>query len=67
MAALDAALDALARIKPASRERLMDAVVATLSHDGTIIPQEAELLRGVAEVLDCPMPPTLGAGGTHGC
>ena len=67
VAALDAALDALARIKPASRERLMDAVVATLSHDGTIIPQEAELLRGVAEVLDCPMPPTLGAGGTHGC
>jgi hypothetical protein len=45
---------------------LMDAVVATLSHDDTIIPQEAELLRGVAAVLDCPLPPTLGAGGIHG-
>jgi Zn-dependent protease with chaperone function len=66
LAAIDASLDALARTKPASRQRLMDAVAATLSHDDTIIPQEAELLRGVAAVLDCPLPPTLGAGGTHG-
>lgn len=66
LAAIDAALDALARTKPASRQRLMDAVVATLSHDDTIIPQEAELLRGVAAVLDCPLPPTLGAARDHG-
>jgi tellurite resistance protein len=40
---------------------VVEAIAATVAHDGVITPTEAELLRGVADALGCPMPPLLGA------
>lgn len=59
--ALGRAVDALADIKPKSKRRVVEAVAATVAHDGVVTATEAELLRGVADALGCPMPPLLGA------
>jgi Zn-dependent protease with chaperone function/uncharacterized tellurite resistance protein B-like protein len=54
------AVDRLARIKPKSKRRIIEAIAATVTHDGVITTTEAELLRGVADALGCPMPPLMG-------
>ena len=36
-----------------------------ITHDGQINAAEAELMRAVAETLDCPMPPLLGEANTE--
>ena len=54
------AVDAIARIKPKSKRRIIAAIAATVTHDGVITATEAELLRGVADALGCPMPPLQG-------
>lgn len=54
------AVDAIARIKPKSKRRIIEAIAATVTHDGVITATEAELLRGVADALGCPMPPLQG-------
>ncbi len=59
--AVSHAVDALASIKPDSKHRLMDAMAMVVSHDGVMTPDEAELLRGFADTLDCPMPLAAGA------
>jgi hypothetical protein len=33
-----------------------------IEHDGQISAEEAELMRAVADILDCPMPPLLSQG-----
>jgi hypothetical protein len=38
---------------------LVGACAATICADGVATVEEAELLRGVADLLDCPMPPIL--------
>lgn len=63
---LDRALDALNRIRPGSKRILMEAVVATVAHDGMVMTAEAELLRGVADTLGCPVPVLLGAADPAG-
>ncbi|NBP79352.1 hypothetical protein EBU58_01245, partial [bacterium] len=62
--ALGDAVDALASIKPKSKRRVVEAIAAIVSHDGVITATEAELLRGVADALGCPMPPLLGGTAT---
>ena len=58
---LSKAVDALARLKPKSKRRMIEAISQTVAHDGMITATEAELLRGVADAIGCPMPPLLGA------
>ena len=61
LAVLGDAVDALAQIKPKFKKRVVEAVAATIAHDGVITATEAELLRGVSDALGCTMPPLQGA------
>jgi len=54
-----AALEALRRLAPLQKALLVKGLFAAATHDGTIRLAEAELLRLVAAVLDCPLPPLL--------
>jgi len=54
---IDAALNRLAQAVPIIKKNLLDACVHTIGADGVILESEAELLRAVADTLDCPMPP----------
>jgi hypothetical protein len=56
-ARIDAALARLAAATPPFRKRLLEACAAAVLHDGKVAPDEFELLRTVAEALDCPLPP----------
>ncbi|NNM25589.1 MAG: M48 family metallopeptidase, partial [Phycisphaerales bacterium] len=56
---LDRALDTLARMSPDLKRRFVTAAAACVVADGVVAPREFELLRGVADSLDCPMPPLL--------
>ncbi len=60
--ALSQALDALRELQPAAKELLIEAMVATIGHDGRVSVEEAELLRTVCGVLQCPIPPLLAPG-----
>jgi Zn-dependent protease with chaperone function len=57
VARIDAALGGLRTAAPAARRAFMDACVLVIAEDGRVHPQEAEMLRAVAEAVDCPMPP----------
>ncbi len=41
------------------KKRILDAAALCVAADGTITVGEAELLRAVADSLDCPIPPIL--------
>ncbi len=56
---LDQALDILGQINSAGRKSMLEAVAATVTHDGQVTATEAELLRAVCASLDCPIPPIL--------
>jgi uncharacterized tellurite resistance protein B-like protein len=56
-AALDAALEKLRHVKPLQKPRLLKALVVCVRQDGKVSGREAELLRTVGAVLDCPVPP----------
>ena len=58
---IDAALNRLAQAVPQIKKNLIDACVHTVGTDGVIQESEAELLRAIADTLDCPMPPFLQA------
>ena len=60
-AELDASLDVLKRINTAGRRTLVEAVAATIMHDGRLTVAEAELLRAICAALDCPLPPIVSA------
>lgn len=53
------ALNSLRRASASERKRLIDACSAAIEADGHITWQEAELLRGVGDLLDCPIPPII--------
>jgi Zn-dependent protease with chaperone function/uncharacterized tellurite resistance protein B-like protein len=53
---IDLALDQLAQLKPLDKEKLIKACVAAVTADQHITPIEAELLRAIADTIDCPMP-----------
>ncbi len=57
---ISAALDKLVQASPAIRKVLLLAGTEAVAADGTIEPDEADLLRAVADALDCPIPPLLG-------
>lgn len=56
---LGRALDELARTAPKVKRRIIMAALAAINADETVTAREAELLRGIADALDCPIPPIL--------
>jgi len=54
---IDAALNRLALAVPTIKKNLIEACVYTVGADGVMTESEAELLRAVADILDCPIPP----------
>jgi hypothetical protein len=57
--AIDAALDKLAQLTPRYKKVILQACAACISADKEITVAEGELFRGIADVLDCPVPPLL--------
>ena len=56
---LDDALTRLAAASPQIKKRVLQACAACVSADGRVTVEESELLRVIADSLDCPMPPLL--------
>jgi len=54
---LDTALDRLALAAPQIKKNFIEACVQVAGADGLIQEREAELLRAIADTLDCPIPP----------
>jgi len=57
LANMDAALDRLSQAVPQIKKNLLEACAQTVAADGVIQQSEAELLRAIADALDCPVPP----------
>jgi Zn-dependent protease with chaperone function len=55
----DGALEELCRLRVAAKQLLIEALVRTIAHDALLAPAEAELLRAICAVLECPLPPLL--------
>ena len=58
---VSAAFERLAALAPAEKERLLAGFGAAVTADDEVKLMEHELLRAVACVLECPMPPSLAA------
>ncbi|WP_448679588.1 M48 family metallopeptidase [Pseudomonas nicosulfuronedens] len=56
---LESALKKLEPLRPLQKPQLLKALARCIEHDGRISTGEAELMRAVADILDCPMPPLL--------
>jgi uncharacterized tellurite resistance protein B-like protein len=56
---VDAALNRLNQSVPQIKKSVLNACVQVVAADGVIQEMEAELLRAIADALDCPMPPFL--------
>ena len=50
-------LDVLVKSSPVIKKRLLGAAVVAVTTDGNVTVSEAELLRAIADSLDCPLPP----------
>lgn len=59
LADVDRALGELAKASPAIKLKLLESCAATIAFDRRVTIQEGELLRAIADSLDCPMPPFL--------
>jgi len=55
--AFSRALQALGKLSPLLKPGIIDACGYCVSHDGRVDAREYELMRLVADQLDCPMPP----------
>ncbi|HEU5397283.1 MAG TPA: Zn-dependent protease with chaperone function, partial [Verrucomicrobiae bacterium] len=51
------ALDRLSLAAPQIKKNLLDACIHVVGADGSIAEMQAELLRAIADTLDCPIPP----------
>jgi len=56
---VDAALNRLNVAVPQIKKNLLNACAQTVAADGIIQEMEAELLRAIADALDCPLPPLI--------
>jgi Zn-dependent protease with chaperone function len=63
LAHLDAALDRFAQSVPQIKKNVLTSCAETVAFDNVIQPREAELLRAIADSLDCPIPPFLQSQG----
>jgi len=59
---IDQALNRLVQAVPTIKKNLIEACVYTVGADGVMMEAEAELLRAVADTLDCPIPPFVQVG-----
>ena len=57
--ALDKALDTLAEAGPRQKRTILTACAHCIAADRKVTVNESELLRGIADTLECPMPPLL--------
>jgi Zn-dependent protease with chaperone function len=57
---VDAALNRLNLAAPQIKKNVLEACAQTVACDGVIEEMEAELLRAIADGLDCPLPPLIG-------
>ncbi len=57
LAQVDVALNRLSQAVPQIKKNVLNACAQTVAADGVIQELEAELLRAVADTLDCPIPP----------
>jgi len=55
----DQALEQLCQLRVAAKQLLIEGLVRTIAHDELLAPTEAELLRAMCAVLECPLPPLL--------
>jgi len=55
------ALDKLAQSSAAVKKRVLNAATVSVIADGVVTIAEGDLLRAIADSLDCPMPPLLDA------
>ncbi|HEY1170371.1 MAG TPA: M48 family metalloprotease [Verrucomicrobiae bacterium] len=61
---LEAALNNIREAGPSVKRVILQASVAVVAADDQIHPAEGELLRAVADALDCPMPPLVNGAQT---
>ena len=59
LAELDQALNQLAKVAAKHRQRLIEGCAAAICADKEVKVREVELLRGISDMLNCPMPPLL--------
>ena len=57
LARVDTALNRLALAVPQIKKNVLEACARVVAADGVIQETEAELLRAIADTLDCPLPP----------
>ena len=57
LAEFDAALRTLNQSVPASKRRIVVACTACILANQQVTVREAELLRAICDMLDCPLPP----------
>lgn len=53
------AVSVLGRLKPLLKPQLLKAMCACVAQDGIVRPAESEMVRALADSMDCPMPPLL--------
>ncbi len=58
---LDAALDRFAQSAPQIKKNVLSSCAETVAFDNVIQFREAEILRAIADSLDCPLPPFVQA------
>ncbi|MFJ3487904.1 M48 family metallopeptidase [Pseudomonas sp. NPDC090202] len=63
--AMEHALSRLNQLWPLQKPQLLKAMARCIEHDGRVTATEAELMRAVADILDCPLPP-LASGAERG-
>ncbi|MFG0329365.1 MAG: M48 family metallopeptidase [Phycisphaerales bacterium] len=56
---LDRAIDELVKVSAPLKQRIIRAAAVCVAADRVVTPNEAEMLRAIAETLECPMPPLL--------
>jgi uncharacterized tellurite resistance protein B-like protein len=54
-------LNRLCQAVPQIKKNVLNACAQTVAADGVIQEMEAELLRAIADTLDCPIPPFIPA------
>ena len=59
LGSLDDALEKFAKASPGVKKKLLTACATCIETDATVTPRESDLLRAIADTLDCPMPPVL--------
>jgi Zn-dependent protease with chaperone function len=61
LARVNSALDRLAEASPSVKRNVLLACAHAVAADGQVLYREAELLRAIADALDCPIPPFVRA------